>query len=145
MKNYKRISRILVAEDDEDDKIFIKDAFKKLKILNEVTFVENGEELINNLKSPDIKLPDIIFLDLNMPIINGMQALKIIKEDSELKKIPIIVLTTSKNEEDVLKTYKIGISAYIIKPFTFDDLISIVQKTANYYFEIVTLPTENED
>jgi CheY-like chemotaxis protein len=142
MSKYKRPIRIVVAEDDEDDKQFISDAFNQLKILNNVKFVENGEELIDTLRN-NKKLPDLIFLDLNMPVMNGFQSIKIIRKDNNLKKIPIIVLTTSKNEQDILKTYEDGINAYIVKPFTFQDLMKVIQETTNYYFEIVTLPFEN--
>lgn len=144
MRKYNRPIRILVAEDDEDDVSFISDAFKKLKILNNVKFVENGEELLNYLRSTK-KKPDIIFLDLNMPIVNGIQALKIIKKDNILKKIPVIALTTSKNQKDIDLVYRSGISAYIVKPFTFQDLLNIIQETTNYYFQIVTLPGENRE
>lgn len=141
---YKRPIRVLVAEDDEDDKIFISDAFNQLKMLNNVNFVENGEELINHLNSSD-PLPDLIFLDLNMPVVNGIQALKIIKKDKILRKIPVVVLTTSKNDKDICKSYEIGINAYIVKPFTFEDLLRVIRETTNYYFQIVTLPFENKE
>jgi len=144
MSKYKRPIRILVAEDDADDRAFIADAFQQLKILNNIKFVENGEELINSLASSN-NLPDLIFLDLNMPVINGIQSLKIIKKNNIFKKIPIVVLTTSKNDKDICMAYEKGISAYIVKPFTFEDLLNVIQETTNYYFQIVTLPFEDND
>jgi len=136
--------KIVVAEDDEDDKSFIIDAFKNLNLIDSVKFVENGEELIKYLKKTE-RYPDIIFLDLNMPILNGIQSLKIIKNDIDFKKIPIIILTTSKDQEDIDKTYGSGISAYIVKPFSFEDLLMVVRETTNYYFNTVTLPYRYEE
>lgn len=140
---YNRPVRILVAEDDEDDRSFLSDAFSKIEIVNSIEFVENGQELLSYLKTAS-KLPDLIFLDLNMPLVDGMEALSAIKENIDFKKLPIIILTTSKNQEHIYKTYMKGISAYIVKPFTYEALNEMIKKTTDFYFKVATLPTEQE-
>jgi CheY-like chemotaxis protein len=109
--------------------------------------VEDGEELMNYLhhsgkytKSGDSPLPGIILLDLNMPKKDGREALKEIKADPKLRRIPVVVLTTSKAEEDIIRTYDLGINSFIVKPVTFDSLVHIVKTLGTYWFEIVELP-----
>ena len=139
--------RILVADDDEDDRMLIADAFEESMLNNPVDFVNDGEQLMQYLRkegpyadSKDVPLPGIILLDLNMPKKDGRTALKEIREDEQLRKIPIVVLTTSKSEEDILKTYNLGVNSFITKPVTFDGLVEVVRVIGKYWIEIVAIP-----
>lgn len=139
---------ILIAEDDQDDRMLIEDAFLELKMANEIRFVGDGEELLEYLRregryaGSDAPRPGIILLDLNMPRMDGREALQEIKGDTRLHNIPVIVLTTSKAEEDVLKTYGLGVNSFITKPVTFTALVDIVRTITSYWIEIVELPPE---
>ena len=138
---------ILVAEDDEDDRLLMQEALEENRLANDLHFVEDGEELMEYLqqrgKYSDPKSaprPSLILLDLNMPRKDGREALKEIKEDPNLRKIPIVVLTTSKAEEDILRTYDLGVSSFIAKPVVFDSMVQIMKMIGTYWFEIVELP-----
>ena len=139
--------RILIADDDADDRMLIADAFEEASLSNPVDFVEDGVELLDYLNRrgkyvdrAKEEMPGIILLDLNMPRMDGRTALKEIRADAELRKIPIIVLTTSKSEEDILKTYDLGVNSFITKPVTFERLVQVVQVLNRYWIEIVALP-----
>ena len=142
---------ILMADDDEDDILLTKKALEKGKLLNTLYSVRDGEELLEYLlrrgaytdpaHSPR---PGIILLDLNMPKKDGREALKEIKSHIDLQDIPIVVFTTSKAEEDIYRSYKLGVNSFITKPVTFDNLIEIMQALGKYWFEIVTLPAETK-
>ncbi|MDP2387778.1 MAG: response regulator [Bacteroidota bacterium] len=141
---------ILIADDDADDQMLIIDALKESRLKNNVQCVENGEELMDYLRNTgkytDKKkypAPGIILLDLNMPKKDGREALKEIRADENLKRIPIIILTTSQAEEDVLKTYNLGANSFITKPVTFIAMVEVMNKLKNYWFEIVELPGDN--
>lgn len=138
---------ILMADDDEDDRLLTKDALEENLIVNDLYFVEDGEELMDylhhrnqysNYKSSPV--PNLILLDLNMPRKDGREALEEIKNDPELRKIPVVVLTTSKAEEDVLKTYDLGVNSFITKPVEFESFVEIIKTLGRYWFEIVQLP-----
>ena len=138
---------ILVADDDADDREMIKEAFEENRLANELKFVCDGEELMDYLlrrgKFSDMKLspkPGLILLDLNMPKKDGREALREIKSNSELRGIPVVVLTTSKAQEDVYRTYDLGVNSFITKPVTFASLVSITKDLGRYWFEIVELP-----
>jgi CheY-like chemotaxis protein len=143
---------ILMADDDEDDILLTQKALQKGKLLNTLYSVRDGEELLDYLlhqgeytdpaKAPR---PGIILLDLNMPRKDGREALKQIKAHEELRDIPIVVFTTSKAEEDIYRTYALGVSSFITKPVTFEALIEVTQTLGKYWFEIVTLPSEKRD
>ncbi len=140
---------ILVADDDADDRMLIEDAFEESRLNNPVDFVENGEQLLQYLRREsayadmqDRALPGLILLDLNMPKMCGRTALGIIKKDPDLQRIPVVVLTTSKAEEDIIRTYGLGVSSFITKPVTFDRLVEVVKTIGNYWIEIVALPPE---
>jgi two-component system, response regulator len=129
--------------------MMIRDAFEESKLGNPVDFVEDGMELMEYLKREakyaNLKgqpYPGFILLDLNMPRKDGRTALKEIKESTELHRIPIVILTTSKAEEDIIKTYNLGVNSFICKPVSFDKLVDIVKTVGHYWIEIVALPPE---
>ena len=139
---------ILMAEDDADDRLLVKDAFDESRVANDLSFVENGVELMDYLRKQGKyqgrhDLPDLILLDLNMPRKDGREALQEIKADPKLRHIPVVVLTTSKAEEDVLRSYDMGAAGYITKPVTFEALIAITKGLTEYWVQIVRLPTKN--
>ena len=151
MSNPRPIS-ILIAEDDPDDRLLAKDALVESRLANDVRFVENGEELLDYLRqqgafaNPETSpRPGIILLDLNMPKKDGREALREIKADPNLRQIPIVVLTTSKAEEDIFRSYDLGVSSFITKPVTFEGLVEIMRVLGQYWFEIVELPRENAE
>lgn len=142
---------ILMADDDEDDVLLTQKALQKGKLLNTLYRVSNGEELLDYLLHRDTyadadeetaPLPGLILLDLNMPKKDGREALKEIKNHPELQDIPIVVFTTSKAEEDIYRSYKLGVNSFITKPVTFEKLIEVMQALGKYWFEVVTLPTK---
>ncbi|MBA7541707.1 Response regulator rcp1 [subsurface metagenome] len=138
---------ILLAEDDPDDQLMVKEALEENLIINNFYIVEDGVELMDYLKNKgkysnpaSAPRPGIILLDLNMPRKDGREALQEIKEDPDLCTIPVIVLTTSKVEEDILRTYNIGASSFITKPVSFEGLVEVMKILKKYWFEIVELP-----
>lgn len=143
---------ILYADDDPEDRMLIQEAWEQNRLANELHFVEDGEELINYLrrrgKYEELKatpLPDLILLDLNMPKKDGREALQELKADRRLRLIPVVVLTTSKAEEDILKAYDLGVSSFIQKPVTFQSLVDLVLTFSKYWFEVVELPGKPRD
>lgn len=142
---------ILMADDDEDDIMLAGKALEKGKLLNTLRSVRDGEELLDYLlhrgkySDPEsAPRPGVIMLDLNMPRKDGREALKEIKTHDELKNIPVVVFTTSKIEEDIYRSYKLGVNSFITKPVTFEKLIEVMQTLEKYWFEIVTLPGEEK-
>jgi CheY-like chemotaxis protein len=143
---------ILMADDDEEDCELTRDALQDARLANEMRFVYDGQELIDYLRregayadpSLDAPRPGIILLDLNMPKKDGREALAEIKADESLRRIPIVVLTTSKDEEDVLRTYDLGVNSFITKPVTFAGLVEVMRTWTRYWLEIVALPGEDE-
>jgi len=140
---------ILMADDDPDDRLMTKEALYECRLANELRFVEDGEELLDYLylrgkfqNSEISPRPGIILLDLNMPRKDGREALEEIKTDPDLKRIPIVVLTTSKAEEDIIRSYNLGANSFITKPVSFDGLIDVVITLGKYWFEIVELPPQ---
>jgi CheY-like chemotaxis protein len=138
---------ILMADDDADDRMLTKDALTESRVLNELRFVEDGEELMDYLtrkgKFADPETsprPGLILLDLNMPKKDGREALKEIKSDPDLRRIPIVVMTTSKAEEDIFRSYDFGASSFITKPVTFDRLVELMKALGDYWVEFVELP-----
>lgn len=141
--------RIVVADDDADDRMMIRDAFEESKLGNPIDFVEDGMDLMEYLNREGKysslagqPYPGFILLDLNMPRKDGRTALKEIKESAELHRIPIVILTTSKAEEDIIKTYNLGVNSFICKPVSFDKLVDIVRTVGHYWIQIVALPPE---
>ena len=143
---------ILMADDDEDDRLLTQDALAESRVLNELHFVEDGVELLEYLerkgKFEDKTLsprPGLILLDLNMPRMDGREALQAIKANPNLKGIPVVILTTSKQEEDMVKGYDLGAASYITKPVTFDGLVELMKTLGKYWVEFVELPSTFHD
>lgn len=137
----------LMADDDPDDRLLTKEAMEESRVLNDLRFVEDGEELMDYLTrrgkyaDPDAApRPSLILLDLNMPRKDGREALKEIKSDPDLRRIPIIIMTTSKSEEDIIRSYDLGASSYITKPVTFEGLTELMKTLGQYWVEFVELP-----
>ena len=142
---------ILMADDDADDRRLTQEALEEGRLINEVRFVENGEELMDYLHKrgkfappAEAPRPGLILLDLNMPRKDGRAVLKEIKSDPDFRQIPVVVLTTSKADEDIYKSYDLGVNSYIVKPVTFEALVDILQTLEKYWFEIVELPPNRE-
>lgn len=134
---------ILVVEDSEDDFYATRRAFLKANLYNPIERAISGEAAIGMLKAAQVK-PGLILLDLNMPGIDGRKTLEIIKQDSVLKSIPVVVLTTSNDERDVQICYALGANTYIQKPVDFDGLIEAMKRLKGYWFEIALLPKDGE-
>jgi len=143
----KRPLNIMVAENDEDDRALVKFAFDECKLPNSVHFVEDGEQLLDYLNHRGLyqdtvnsARPDLILLDLDMPRINGHEALKEIKGDPKLRSIPVVIFTTSKSTQDINSTYNMGANSFIVKPVTYDGLIQVMNVLAEYWSEVTELP-----
>jgi CheY-like chemotaxis protein len=151
MRPEARSVTILLADDDEDDRVLTADALRRSRMLNDIRFVVDGEDLIHYLYGEGIYAaggtpaprPGLILLDLNMPKIDGREALAKIKSDPVLRGIPIVVLTTSKAEEDIVRAYDLGVNSFISKPVTFEELATAMQTLARYWFDLVELPQDN--
>jgi CheY-like chemotaxis protein len=143
----KKMLVILMADDDADDRLLAQEAMHESRVLNELHFVEDGVQLLNYLRGVDgyedrtrFPLPGLILLDLNMPKMDGREALAEIKADPRLRRIPVVILTTSKAEEDMVKGYDLGAASYITKPVTFDALVELMRTLGRYWVEFVELP-----
>ncbi len=141
---------ILIADDDQDDCLMTREAFKECRIANPLHFVHDGEALLDYLKrrppytdDQRFPLPGLILLDLNMPLKDGREALAEIKSDPELRSIPVVILTTSSADEDILHSYNIGVNSFITKPISFSGLIEVICALGRYWLDIVELPSEN--
>lgn len=143
---------ILLIDDDEADQIATKRSLKAGKIRNELYFANNGEEALDYLyrrgkfedpaSSP---WPDIILLDLNMPRMDGREVLTEIEKDEKLRTIPVIVLTTSDQEEDILKSYQLGCRSYITKPVGATNFAKVINELEHYWFQVVVLPPKTSE
>jgi CheY-like chemotaxis protein len=149
MKKEGKMISIVLADDDPDDRKLTQDAFSENRLANEFHTVEDGEELMDYLhrrgKYESMQgdpLPGLILLDLNMPRKDGREALKEIKAHPDLRRIPIVVLTTSKAEEDILRSYDLGVNSYVTKPVTFKSLVELIKVLGRYWFEVVELPPD---
>lgn len=145
MSDAKAGLRIVLADDDPDDRLIAEDAFREGRVANPLDMVCDGEELLEYLECRGryadriSELPGLILLDLNMPRMDGREAIAVIKANPHLRRIPIVVLTTSKAEEDLLRTYDLGVNSFCIKPVTFDALVHLVRAIDHYWFSVVTL------
>jgi CheY-like chemotaxis protein len=141
---------ILLADDDPDDRMLTRDAFEESRLSNRFETVDDGEELMDYLHNrgkyagdASRPQPGLILLDLNMPRKDGREALKEIKSCPELRRIPVVVLTTSKAEEDIIRTYDLGVNSFVVKPVTFEALVDVLKTIGKYWFEIVELPAKD--
>ncbi len=138
---------ILMAEDDADDRLLCQQALAESRVVNELRFVEDGEQLLdylyrrNQYAEPESSpRPGLILLDLNMPRMDGREALRIIKADPSLRKIPIVIMTTSQAEEDIDRSYDYGANSFVTKPVTFERLVELMQTMGRYWIEFVESP-----
>jgi two-component system, response regulator len=143
---------ILMADDDADDRKMTKEAFDESRLVNDLRFVEDGDELLDYLyrrgkysNPADSPRPGLILLDLNMPKKDGREALREMKADPKLRTIRVVVMTTSKAEEDIERTYNLSASSYITKPVTFAGLAEVIRTLGRYWLEIVELPDNGGD
>lgn len=135
--------KILLVEDNEGDIYLTKSALKEGKIINEILIERDGQAAVNFLekcKENAYLIPNLILLDMNLPKLNGIEVLKYIKTNNELKHIPVIMLTTSSFEQDIVKSYKNYANCYITKPIDVKDFIQVVEKIENFWISIVQLP-----
>lgn len=138
-----------MADDDPDDRMLTRDAFEESHLLNEFETVEDGEELLDYLYSRGKysgaaarPKPGLILLDLNMPRKDGREVLKEVKSCPSLCRIPVVVLTTSKSEEDILRAYDLGVNSFIVKPVSFEGMVEVLKTLGKYWLEMVELPVE---
>jgi CheY-like chemotaxis protein len=151
MKNESTPISILLADDDEEDRMLACEALAESRLTNQIYCVTDGEDLMDYLYrrgkySPPAEAPrpGLILLDLNMPKKDGREALRELKSDPDLRHIPIVVLTTSKAEEDIYRSYESGASSFISKPVTFNGLVEVMKGLGRYWFEMVDLPRRQE-
>ncbi|MEK6612157.1 MAG: response regulator [Gemmatimonadota bacterium] len=139
---------ILICDDDEDDRILTQQALEQAHISNALRFVEDGEQLLDYLyqrgtfagETGKAPRPGLILLDLNMPGFDGREALKVIKADQMLRDIPVVVLTASRLDQDIIRSYQLGVNSFITKPVTFTGLVEAMNILGRYWLEIVELP-----
>jgi len=142
---------ILLAEDDRGDQELTRRALEEGKIRNELRVVEDGEEALAYLfrrgkyKDPTASpKPDLLLLDLNLPKVDGREVLERVRADSKLRRMAVVVLTTSRQEEDILRSYEVGCNSFITKPVGMDHFIRVIQALEEYWFQIVVLPPKTE-
>ncbi|MDX1449512.1 MAG: response regulator [Acidimicrobiia bacterium] len=146
MNESRRPATILMADDDPDDRQLAADALAASRLANPLHFVNDGEELIEYLRGTGRYAdnaparPALILLDLNMPKMDGREALEVIKADPSLRTIPVVVLTTSAEERDIVTSYELGVAGYVSKPVSFLGLVDVMRGIGDYWFEIVRLP-----
>lgn len=138
---------ILMAEDDSDDRLLARDAFRESLVHNDLRFANDGLDMLEYLRRQgrhadpqDSPRPNLILLDLNMPRMDGREALTALKADPDLKRIPVVVLTTSKSEEDMVRSYDLGAASYCTKPPTFGQLVELMSSLGRYWVDCVRLP-----
>ena len=136
MRNQKPV---LLVEDDNVDAMTVKRAFKELKVLNPLVHTTNGEEALQYLRDESNEKPCVTLLDLNMPKMNGIEFLKVVKADDVLKKIPVVVLTTSQEESDIVESFKLSVAGYIIKPVDYEKFVEAI-RAIELYWTLSELP-----
>jgi len=130
---------ILLVDDDTIDAMTVKRAFKELRVINPLAHALNGEDALAHLRQEGSEHPCVILLDLNMPKMNGVEFLKIAKDDPSLKKIPVVVLTTSNEERDIIESFKLGVAGYIVKPVDYRKFVEAI-RTIDLYWTLSELP-----
>ena len=145
-------THILLAEDDPDDRMLTRRAIVESRMETTVAAVTNGEELMQYLTregpygdETEAPRPDLILLDLNMPRMDGREALREIKSDTNLRRIPVVVLTTSEAEQDIVQSYDLGVNAFVTKPVSFDALAETMESLGDFWFDLVKLPPERDE
>ncbi len=140
-----RLIEVLLVEDDPGDVLLTREAFEHQKVANRLHVVNNGEDAISFLRKEGAHLdapdPDLVLLDLNLPGMHGREVLAAVKEDPRLQTIPVVVLTTSEAEEDVLRSYQLHANAYVTKPVDFDRFMSVVRAIDEFFVSVVRLPS----
>ncbi|MCH8157765.1 MAG: response regulator [Nitrospinae bacterium] len=136
---------IIIAEDDDDDYSLIEDAFKETEVPHRLFRVKDGEQLLDALLEPEKTFgafvhPTLVLLDLNMPRMGGIEVLSKIKSNPLLRKIPVVILTTSTADEDIARAYDLGVNSFLQKPISFEELVHQIQVTLQYWIEVVQLP-----
>lgn len=130
---------ILLVEDDQVDTMTVKRALKEIHVTNPLVHVENGEEAVNYLKDPQREKPCIMLLDLNMPIMNGIEFLQVVKHDDQLKRIPVVVLTTSEEQQDKVNSFNLGVAGYMAKPVDYRQFVEVM-RSIDAYWTISEMP-----
>ena len=130
---------ILLVEDDQVDAMTVRRALKELQVTNRLQHVENGEEAVAHLRDPASELPCIILLDLNMPKMGGIEFLQVIKQDKDLRRIPVVVLTTSGEEQDKVESFDLGVAGYMAKPVDYRKFVEVMQ-SINAYWTLSEMP-----
>ncbi len=138
---------VLLVEDDPGDVLMTQEAFGEHKVRNKLSVVSDGEEALAYLRRQgehaEATRPDLILLDLNLPRVDGREVLQVIKEDADLRRIPVVVLTTSQADEDILRSYSLHANAYVTKPVDFDRFIAVVRQIDDFFVSVVKLPPRN--
>jgi len=140
------VMTVLIADDDADDRMFLEQAMRQNGYTQAINFVEDGEQLMEYLRQQgryneqNAPWPNLLILDLNMPRKNGFQALSEIKDDPKLRRLPVVVMTTSSTDEDVIKTYNLGVNSFVTKPFNFNRLVEMIGALKTYWMDTVKLP-----
>jgi CheY-like chemotaxis protein len=152
MRGQRQLISIVMAEDDPDDRLLARQALEESRLVNRMDYVEDGFELLDYLHRRERyasrqaePLPGLILLDLNMPRMDGRRALEEIKAHARLRRIPVVVLTTSGTDEDIIRSYDLGVNSFIVKPVTFESMVEVVRTLGKYWFEIVELPPMSKD
>lgn len=139
-----RFAEILLVEDNEDDVVLMREAFERSKVAVNLHHVENGVECMSFLRKQgryaDAPTPDVVLLDLNMPIMNGYEVLQQVSADPDLQHLPVVILTTSADESDILQMYRLRCSSYIVKPVDFVQFQRVINEFTGYWFSVVVLP-----
>lgn len=147
MTELKNLIVILMADDDEDDRLLARDALEESRVRNDLHFVNDGVELLEYLRRQgafsdpkNSPRPGLILLDLNMPRMDGREALQEIKKDAALRAIPVVIMTTSRHDEDIINSYDLGAAGFVTKPITFEGLVDVMRSIGRYWIDIVELP-----
>ncbi|MCU0770874.1 MAG: response regulator [Verrucomicrobia bacterium] len=138
---------ILMADDDVDDRLLVREALAEAAVPHHLLFAEDGQMLLDYLKGtgsyanqPDAPRPELILLDLNMPLKDGREVLREIRSDAVLRRIPVVVFTTSRADTDIHQMYELGANSFVTKPAAFADLVRLMKRLTEYWFDTVHLP-----
>ncbi len=140
----RRKAHIMLVEDNHSDQVMVERALEDGKIACDLSILPNGQKALESLRDMVLSdsLPDLVLMDINMPVMDGKQTLHQIRADLELKHLPVVMLTTSNREKDVLESYQLGVNAYLTKPVLDSEFIKTIQQLENFWFELVVLPSK---